>query len=99
MTQACFLLAAMAAANCFLLRWAALMVPIQDIMALAGFVPFGGGNGCLEQQIDPVSWLVTEINQRIFGGQTGPLDQLRGRSLHERLGPHPGFRHKSETGV
>jgi hypothetical protein len=64
-----------------------------------GFVPSAGGNGHLEHQIVPASQLVTEVNQRIHGGQVGPLDQLRARSMHERLGPHPDFRHDPENGA
>jgi hypothetical protein len=64
-----------------------------------GFVHLGGGNGHPKQQIVPNSQLVAEVNQRIYGGQNGPLNlnPLQGRSVHERLGPQLGFRHNSET--
>jgi hypothetical protein len=39
-----------------------------------GFVHFRGGNGHLEQQIVLNSQLVAEVNQRIYGGQNGPLN-------------------------
>jgi hypothetical protein len=64
-----------------------------------GYVPSAGGNGRLEHQIVPTSQLAAEVNQRIHGGQTGPLDQLRGRSAHEWLGPQVGFNHNPETGA
>jgi hypothetical protein len=64
-----------------------------------GYVPSAGGNGRLEHQIVPTSQLAAEVNQRTHGGQTGPLDQLRGMSVHERLGPHVGFNHNPETGA
>jgi hypothetical protein len=63
------------------------------------YVPYAGGNGRLEHQIVPTSQLAAEVNQHIHGGQTGPLDQLRGRSVRERLGPQVGFNHNPETGA
>jgi hypothetical protein len=39
-----------------------------------GFVYSDGGSGHLEQQIVPNSQLVAEVNQRIYGGQNGPLN-------------------------
>jgi hypothetical protein len=52
-----------------------------------GFLPSGGGNGHFEQQIVPSSQLVAEVNRQSHGEC----------SIHERLGPQPGFQHNSET--
>jgi hypothetical protein len=64
-----------------------------------GFVQSSGGNGHQEQQIVLDSRLVAEVNQRVYGGQNGPLNPLHGRSVHERLGPQLGFNHNPDTGA